>query len=126
MGPDGSGGHVDGGLGPGLRVLGRAVRDEPGSFTVATIGSAIFAITSVGYAYVVGGVIGRVAAPALAAGRVGAGSLALGAGAVLAVAALKVAGIFGRRLGAAAMQYGLQARYRRAVTRRYLELPLHW
>ncbi|MBO0867822.1 MAG: ABC transporter ATP-binding protein [Micromonosporaceae bacterium] len=123
----GCGGHgVDGGLGPGLRVLGRAVRDEPVTFAIATAGSAVFAITSVGYAYVVGGVVGRVAVPALAAGWVGVGTLALAAGAILAVAGVKVAGIFGRRLGAASMQFALQARYRRAVTRRYLELPLHW
>jgi ATP-binding cassette, subfamily B, bacterial len=114
------------GLGAGLRVLGRAIRDEPRPFTVAAVGSCLFAVATVGYAYVVGAVIGRLVAPAFAAGRVGAGALGLAAAAILAVAGLKVVGILGRRLGAAAMQYRLQARYRRAVTRRYLSLPLHW
>jgi ABC-type multidrug transport system fused ATPase/permease subunit len=39
---------------------------------------------------------------------------------------LRVASIFGRRLGAGFMQFRLQARYRRAVTRRYLALPPSW
>ena len=43
-----------------------------------------------------------------------------------AVALLKAVGIVGRRLGAGVMQYRLQARYRRAVTRQYLRLPLSW
>jgi ATP-binding cassette subfamily B protein len=106
--------------------MGRAIRDEPGYFAVAALGSSLFAVTTVGYAYVVGAVVGRVVVPAFAAHRVAAGTLALGAAAILAVAALKVVGIFGRRLGAASMQFGLQARYRRAVTRRYLDLPLAW
>ena len=42
------------------------------------------------------------------------------------VAVGKVVGLWGRRLGAGAMQYRLQARYRREVTRRYLALPLSW
>ncbi|MEN3308408.1 MAG: ATP-binding cassette, subfamily bacterial [Micromonosporaceae bacterium] len=106
--------------------MGRAIRDEPGYFAVAALGSSLFAVTTVGYAYVVGAVVGRVVVPAFAAHRVAAGTLALGAAAILGVAGLKVAGIFGRRLGAATMQYRLQARYRRAVTRRYLNLPLDW
>jgi ATP-binding cassette, subfamily B, bacterial len=118
-----TGARVTGG---GLRVIGRGIRDEPGSFTVGTLGSSLFALATVGYAYVVGAVVGRVAVPALTSGHTTAGTLALGAGAILAVAGLKVVGILGRRLGAASMQYRLQARYRRAVTRRYLGLPLAW
>jgi ABC-type multidrug transport system fused ATPase/permease subunit len=64
--------------------------------------------------------------PALDQGRVVTGALALGAVAVLGLSALKVASIFGRRLAGGAMQFRLQARYRRRVTRRYLELPLSW
>ena len=44
----------------------------------------------------------------------------------MAVALLKSAGIVARRLGAGIMQYRLQARYRRDVTRQYLRLPLAW
>ena len=38
----------------------------------------------------------------------------------------RVIGIFGRRLGSGYMMFAQQARYRRMVTRRYLELPLSW
>jgi ABC-type multidrug transport system fused ATPase/permease subunit len=44
----------------------------------------------------------------------------------IGIALLRVASIFGRRLGAGYMQFRLQARYRRAVTRRYLALPPAW
>jgi ABC-type multidrug transport system fused ATPase/permease subunit len=113
-------------LGPGLRVLARAVRDEPGMFTFGVVGSTVFAVMTVASAYVVGAVVGRVAVPSFAAHHVLAGGLALGAAAILAVAVLKVLGVFGRRLGAGRMQFNLEARYRRLVTRRYLDLPVAW
>ena len=46
--------------------------------------------------------------------------------AIISLSLLKVASIFGRRLGAGSMQFRLQATFRRRVTRRYLELPLAW
>jgi ABC-type multidrug transport system fused ATPase/permease subunit len=113
-------------LGRGLRLLGRAIRDEPGMFLFGVLGSSLFAIMTVVSAYVVGAVVGRVAVPAFSAHRVAAGSLALGAALIIAVAVLKVIGVFGRRLGAGRMQFNLEARYRRQVTRRYLDLPIAW
>jgi ABC-type multidrug transport system fused ATPase/permease subunit len=113
-------------LGPGLRVLARAVRDEPRMFTFGVLGSTLFAVMTVSGAYVVGTVVGRVAVPAFAAHHAAAGGLALGGAAILAVAILKVVGVFGRRLGAGRMQFNLEARYRRQVTRRYLDLPMAW
>ncbi|HEY2674011.1 MAG TPA: ABC transporter ATP-binding protein, partial [Rugosimonospora sp.] len=113
-------------LGRGLRLLGRAIRDEPGMFTFGVLGSSLFAVMTVASAYVVGAVVGRVAVPAFSSHRVAAGSLALGTAVIIAVAVLKVVGIFGRRLGAGRMQFNLEARYRRQVTRRYLDLPIAW
>jgi ABC-type multidrug transport system fused ATPase/permease subunit len=110
----------------GLWVLGRAIRDEPRVFTVSVLGSSFFSMLTIGTAFVVGAVVGRVALPALASGNVATGSLAFGAVAIVAVSLGKVAGLFARRLGAGAMQFRLQARYRRAVIRRYLRLPLSW
>jgi ABC-type multidrug transport system fused ATPase/permease subunit len=110
----------------GFRVLGHGIREEPGMFIYGVLGSALFALMTVASSYVIGAVVGRVAEPALASGRIVVGSLALGAGAILAVSALKVMGIFGRRLGAGRMNFNLQARYRRRVTRRYLDLPVSW
>ncbi len=115
-----------GALKEGLKVLRRAIRDEPGVFAFAVAGSCLFSLMTVASAYVTGAIVGHVIMPAFASGQVTRGALAAAAAAVLGVAALKVAGIFGRRLGAGSMQYRLQARYRRAVTRRYLELPIEW
>jgi ABC-type multidrug transport system fused ATPase/permease subunit len=113
-------------LARGLRVLGRAIREEPRIFAVAVAGSVLFGLLTVTSAYVVGGVVGHVAVPALQRGEADTGLLALGAAALLGVSLLKVAAIFSRRLGAGFMQFRLQASYRRRVSRRYLELPVAW
>ena len=113
-------------LGRGLRVLGQAIRTEPRLFLIGTIGSSLFGLLVIANSYVVGAVIGHVVVPAFTARRAGAGELALVAAAFLGISLLRVASIFGRRLGAGYMQFRLQARYRRAVTRRYLSLPPSW
>lgn len=113
-------------LSRGLGVLRQAIREQPRIFTVAVVGSVLFGGMIIVSARVVGSVIGEVALPAIERGEVGAGTLALAATALFAISVLRVAGIFGRRLGAGYMQYRLQASYRRRVTRRYLELPLSW
>ncbi|MFG1890791.1 ABC transporter ATP-binding protein [Micromonospora sp. NPDC049051] len=110
----------------GLAVLGRAIREEPRIFAVAVSGSVLFGAMTVASAFVVGAVVGDVVVPAIERGAVGVGGLALAAVALFGISVLRVAGIFGRRLGAGYMQYRLQAAYRRRVTRRYLELPLSW
>jgi len=107
-------------------VLGQAIRTEPRLFLVGAIGSSLFGLLVIANSYVVGAVIGRVVVPAFAAHRAHAGELALIAAAFLGISLLRVASIFGRRLGAGYMQFRLQARYRRAVTRRYLSLPPSW
>ncbi|MFG2043086.1 ABC transporter ATP-binding protein [Dactylosporangium sp. NPDC048998] len=113
-------------LAKGFRVLGHAVRDEPHMFVVSVVGSVLFSILTIATAFVSGGVVGRIVVPAFERGHVATGTLLLGGLAILAVSLGKVVGIFGRRLGAGAMQFNLQAKYRRAVTRRYLRLPLAW
>ena len=113
-------------LGKGLRVLWRAARDEPGVFAIAVGGSVLFSLLTIGGAYVVGAVVGYAVVPSLDHGQVRTAALAAGAAAILVVSLGKVLGLFGRRLGAGAMQFRLQARYRRSVTRRYLQLPLAW
>jgi ABC-type multidrug transport system fused ATPase/permease subunit len=110
----------------GLRVLGRAVRDEPRLFAIAVGGSVLFAVLTIATAFVLGGVVGRVVVPAIEDGHVATAAVVTAAVAILGIAIGKVAGLWGRRLGAGAMQYRLQARYRREVTRRYLALPLSW
>ncbi|GAA4600030.1 ABC transporter ATP-binding protein [Actinoplanes octamycinicus] len=113
-------------LGRGLRVLGHAIRTEPRLFTIGTIGSSLFGLLIIANSYVVGWVIGHIVVPAFATHEVGTGELALVAAIFLGISGLRVASIFGRRLGAGYMQFRLQARYRSAVTRRYLALPPAW
>jgi ATP-binding cassette, subfamily B, bacterial len=110
----------------GLGLLGRAIRHEPVVFALAVGGSAVYGVMTVASAWVLGRITDRVVVPAFQDGRTTTGALAAAGLAILAVAVLKAAGIVGRRLGAGVMQYRLQARYRRAVTRQYLRLPLSW
>jgi len=110
----------------GFRLIGQAIRRQPKIFTAALVGSALFGSMSVGSAYVIGAVTGRVILPAFAEGRLTTAALVLAAVAIVGVAILKILGIIGRRLFAGIMQYRLQADYRRQVTRQYLRLPLSW
>jgi len=110
----------------GLRVLGMGIAEEPWIFGASVLGSALFAAATVGSAFVIGSVSGRVIVPAFAHRSTTAGALTLAAAAIIGVSLLKVVGILGRRLGAGVMQFRLQATYRRRVTRQYLRLPLSW
>jgi ATP-binding cassette, subfamily B, bacterial len=113
-------------LGRGLRILGQAIRTEPRLFTVGAVGSCLFGLRIIANSYVVGAVIGHVVVPAFTEHRIQVAELGLIAVVFLGISVLRVASIFGRRLGAGYMQFRLQARYRRAVTRRYLALPPSW
>jgi ATP-binding cassette, subfamily B, bacterial len=110
----------------GMRVLGVAVRAEPLLFTLAVIFSGLYAAMTVGSAWVLGRVTEEVVLPAFHDGHTTAGALTAGGLAIVGVAALKAVGVAGRRLFAGLMQYNMQATYRRAVTRQYLQLPLAW
>ncbi len=107
-------------------MLGHAIRTEPRLFVISSIGSSLFGGLIIANSYVVGFVTGHIVVPAFAAGSVRTASLALVVAVLVGISALRVASIFGRRLGAGYMQFRLQARYRRAVTRRYLSLPPAW
>jgi ATP-binding cassette subfamily B protein len=110
----------------GFAVLWVAVRQEPRIFVVSVLGSALFGGMVVATAYIIGAITGRVIVPGIESGEVSTAALAAAAAVILGVSVLRVVGIFGRRLGAGGMQYRMQARYRREVTRRYLDLPLSW
>jgi ABC-type multidrug transport system fused ATPase/permease subunit len=110
----------------GMWLLGRAVRHEPRIFAIAVGGSAVYAAMTVASAWVLGEVTDRLIVPAFQSGRTTSGALVAAGAAIVGVAVLKAAGIVARRLGAGVMQFRLQARYRREVTRQYLRLPLSW
>jgi ABC-type multidrug transport system fused ATPase/permease subunit len=109
-----------------MRVLGMAIREQPRIFAVSVTGSVLFSLLIIATAYAVGGVVGEVVVPAFERGQVDTKLLVLGAVTLFGISVLRVAGIFGRRLGAGYMQFRLQAAYRRRVTRQYLDLPLAW
>ena len=52
-------------LGRGIRILGLAIRKEPGMFAIAVAGSIVFALLTIATAFVLGAVIGRVVVPAI-------------------------------------------------------------
>ncbi|WP_433255753.1 ABC transporter ATP-binding protein [Streptosporangium sp. CA-135522] len=110
----------------GLRVLGVAIGAEKTVFAAATLSSALYGVMTVGSAWALGWATENVMLPAFARGEIAAGTLVLGALLILGVALLKALGVAGRRFFAGVMQYRMQARSRRDVTRQYLRLPLSW
>ncbi len=110
----------------GLRIVARGIRDEPAIFALAVVGSALYGAGTAGSGWVLGRVTDSVIAPAFAAGRVTRDDLVTAGGAIALVALATTVGVILRRAAAGATMYRLQARYRRAVTRQYLRLPLSW
>src|SRR5688572_13683122 len=96
-------------LAKGMGVLGLAIRKEPRVFDVSVTGSVLFSLLTMATAYVLGGVVGQVIVPAIEDGQVSRAADVGGAALILAVSVGKVIGLWGRRLGAGAMQYRLQA-----------------
>jgi ABC-type multidrug transport system fused ATPase/permease subunit len=110
----------------GWALIARQVKRAPAQFTFGGVGTTLFAAATVASSYVLGWVTDSVLLPAVEAGEVAGATLA-GAGlAVFGVSTIRAFGIVGRRLGAYAAQYRLQARDRTEVTDRYLELPIEW
>ncbi len=110
----------------GLRIVWRGIRDEPRIFSVAVLGSAVYGVGTAGAGRVLGRLVENVLAPAFAAGSITTGRLWLAVGSLAFVALLTAVGVVARRAAGGATMYRLQARYRRAVTRQYLRLPLAW
>jgi ABC-type multidrug transport system fused ATPase/permease subunit len=110
----------------GLRVLGIGIRAEPRMFAVSVLGSALYGIGTAASGWVLGRVTQSVLAPAFAAGRVTVDQLLDAAGPLALVALVTSIGVVGRRAAGGATMFRLQARYRRAITRQYLRLPLAW
>lgn len=110
----------------GLSVLRHGIRLEPRIFAVALVGSAVHGAAIVAAARVLGAVTERVVVPAFEQGRTSTAALVAAFAALAAVGVVRGVSVVARRLGAAVMQYRLQADYRRRVTRQYLRLPLAW
>ncbi len=110
----------------GLRVVWKGVRQEPWIFSISVIGSAFYGVGTAGGGFLLGRITDHTLAPAFKAGRISSGDLWRTGAALAAVAVITAIGVVGRRAAAGVTQYRLQARYRRALTRQYLRLPLEW
>ena len=110
----------------GLWLIRRQLRTAPVPFAWGAAGTTVWAGATVASAAVLGWATDRVLVPAAETGEVTTGTIVLVAAAVVGVALLRAVGVAGRRLGAFVAQYDLQRHDRRAVTRRYLALPLTW
>ncbi|GAA3147082.1 ABC transporter ATP-binding protein [Nonomuraea salmonea] len=110
----------------GLRVLGVAVRTEKLVFTLAVLASAVYGGMTVASASALGWASQNVVLAAFADGEVAAGAMWTGVLLIVGAALLKAIGVAGRRILAGVLQYRMQARSRRDVTKQYLRLPLAW
>jgi ATP-binding cassette, subfamily B, bacterial len=110
----------------GFRVLGVAVRREPGVFAVSTVGALLFGALTVADAWVLGWATDNVVLPAFETGVTPGGALLTATALFIGVAIVRGVSIVARRWGAGVMQYRMQAHDRRAVTRQYLRLPMRW
>ncbi|NRQ36206.1 ABC transporter ATP-binding protein [Nonomuraea sp. NN258] len=110
----------------GLRVLGVAIRTEKAVFAAAVLASALYGGMTVASAWALGWATENVVMPAFADGDVTTGALWTGVLLIMGTALLKAGGVAGRRILAGVMQYRMQARSRREVTKQYLRLPLSW
>ncbi|MER6947807.1 ABC transporter ATP-binding protein [Nonomuraea sp. NPDC000554] len=110
----------------GLRVLGVAIRAERAVFAAAVLLSGLYGGMTVASAWALGWATQNVVLPAFDQGDVTAGALWTGVLLIIGAALLKAVGVAGRRIFAGVIQYRMQARSRRDVTKQYLRLPLSW
>ncbi|WP_346111790.1 ABC transporter ATP-binding protein [Nonomuraea maheshkhaliensis] len=110
----------------GLRVLGVAIRTEKTVFALAVTASALYGGMTVASAWALGWATQNVVLTSFTEGDITAGALWTGVLLIVGTALLKAIGVAGRRILAGVMQYRMQARSRRDVTKQYLRLPLSW
>ncbi|MFI6484420.1 ABC transporter ATP-binding protein [Nonomuraea sp. NPDC050663] len=110
----------------GLRVLGVAIRAEKLVFTAAVLASGLYGGMTVASAWALGWATENVVLPSFESGDVTTAALWTGVLFIVGTAVLKAIGVAGRRIWAGTMQYNMQARSRRDVTKQYLRLPLSW
>ena len=111
----------------GTRVLWRFITLHPVPFSAAVAGSALYALTSVVGADVLGRVTDRVITPSFSAhGHVRASTVWLYASLVVLVALLRGCGVVSRRYFAAMTARRSQVTLRGQVTDKYIEVPLEF
>lgn len=109
-----------------LAVVWRGIRREPGWFTLAVLGSVVWAGSIVGVSRAVGWAVEHVVEPAAGQGSVTWRAALTGFAVVLGAYLLQAASMLVRRLSAGLVTFRLGATYRRLVTDAYLRLPHSW
>ena len=110
-------------LGRGLRIIASYIRTHPGPFAVSVAGSAVYAVVTVGSAYVLGWVTDDVIYPAFQNG-VSPASLWAGVLAIAGIMFVRAGSIVVRRYFAGMTSYRMQATLRKRIVERYGKLPL--
>ncbi|WP_204745410.1 ABC transporter ATP-binding protein [Glycomyces paridis] len=110
----------------GLRNIGDMIRLEPRPFAVGALGAMVNTAMTLFLSYIVGWVVAGIAVPAYENGEVALGTVLLGVAALLGTSIIRFSSMCARRIGAGVMMFGVQAHWRRRITRRYLALPVSW
>ena len=110
----------------GLGAITRAIRRAPRQMAFAVVGTTLFAMMTVLSSLVIGRITDEVILPAVDRGEVTTAALIGSGAAIVGIGAARGLGITMRRIGAYAATYHLQARDRRELTDKYLELPIEW
>jgi ATP-binding cassette subfamily B protein len=109
----------------GVRLLWLSVRAQPRPFIVSVTGAALFAVMAVGGTIVIGRVTDDILTPAFEGG-VERRTIAIGAIAIVVASLLRMLGVVLRRYYGQMAQRRMQVHWFRAVTDRYLGVPLRW
>ncbi|USQ74956.1 ABC transporter ATP-binding protein [Ornithinimicrobium cryptoxanthini] len=110
----------------GLSVIWTGIKQQKGVFAIAVLGSALWALATVGTAWAIGHVTATQITPAVTSGEVTSGALWTIFLVLVGVLVGNVIGVVLRRVAATVAGFNLQAAYRKRVTRQYLRLPLSW
>ena len=112
---------------PGMRILAHGAWEERRLFSVAFAGSFVYGVAAAGTGLMVGRVTEQVVVPAFNGDRsISTGDVWLAGATLMGVSLITVVGVLFRRIWGGMTVFALQARSRRRLVRRYLELPLSW
>jgi ATP-binding cassette subfamily B protein len=110
----------------GFAGLASGGRQEWRTFVPSVLAAVVQGGAIVAAASGLGWVTSNIITPAFTSGRVGVGAALTAAAVVVGFSLLRVCGLVSRRVASGVTQFRLQARYRRALTGRYLRLSLAW
>lgn len=109
-----------------MSLLRALVSRQPGTFTVAVGGAAVFAFFTAGSSLGVRWMIDNVIVPRFDDGSVGAGAVATGTLLLVAIALVRAVGVVVRRVFAGKTEWGVAEKLGNEVVQRYAAQPAVW